>query len=106
MDCAFGLFSDHGFLSFQLIQKYEIEVTFRKKYNGPYFHLHTENPFIKIISETYIDTRSKNAHFFILYLQDTLIQVIGFMCIKIMDMTLFITTRGVQKVRGKVLPNL
>ena len=47
--------------TFQLIQRYEIEVTFRKKYSGPYFHLHTENPFIKVISETYIDTRSKFA---------------------------------------------
>ena len=43
----------------QLLLQHNLTVTFRKHYTGPYFHLHTENPFIRIISETYIDTRSK-----------------------------------------------
>jgi len=44
---------------FQLLQKYDVEVTFRKVYDGPYFHRHTVNPFIKIIQDTFYDTRSK-----------------------------------------------
>lgn len=41
------------------MEEYNIEVTFRKVYKGPYFHRHTVNPFIKIIQETHVDTRSK-----------------------------------------------
>lgn len=43
----------------QLLFDNEIEVTFRKIYKGPYFHDHTVNPFIRIVQDTYIDTRSK-----------------------------------------------
>lgn len=39
---------DHGF-----------KVLFRKKYPGPYFHKHMVNPFVKIVEETYLETRSK-----------------------------------------------
>lgn len=42
---------------YNLMEDNEIEVTFRKKYKGPYFHGHTVNPFIRIIQETFIDTR-------------------------------------------------
>ncbi|XP_045213178.2 receptor-type guanylate cyclase Gyc76C-like isoform X2 [Mercenaria mercenaria] len=42
---------------YELMQIYDIEVTFRKVYKGPYFHRHTVNPFIKIIQETFVDTR-------------------------------------------------
>ncbi|KAL5018500.1 hypothetical protein ScPMuIL_004222 [Solemya velum] len=41
----------------QLMGEYNITVTFRRVYSGPYFHLHAENPFVKIVSETYMDTR-------------------------------------------------
>ncbi|KAH3863877.1 hypothetical protein DPMN_026882, partial [Dreissena polymorpha] len=42
---------------FELLQNNGIEVTFRKTYKGPYFHEHTVNPFIRIVQETYVDTR-------------------------------------------------
>ncbi|OWF46455.1 guanylate cyclase 32E-like [Mizuhopecten yessoensis] len=40
-----------------LLPQHDIEVTFMKEYKGPYFHLHTENPFVRIVSETFVDTR-------------------------------------------------
>ncbi|XP_060597382.1 receptor-type guanylate cyclase Gyc76C-like isoform X2 [Ruditapes philippinarum] len=42
---------------YDLMHMYGLEVTFRKVYKGPYFHRHTVNPFIKIIQETFVDTR-------------------------------------------------
>ncbi|XP_071130761.1 guanylate cyclase 32E-like [Mytilus edulis] len=42
---------------YQLLLQHNLTVSFRKVYAGPYFHGHTENPFIRIVSETYIDTR-------------------------------------------------
>lgn len=42
---------------YQLLLTHNLTVSFRKIYTGPYFHLHTENPFVRIVSETYIDTR-------------------------------------------------
>ncbi|KAK6170897.1 hypothetical protein SNE40_019184 [Patella caerulea] len=39
------------------LESYGITVRFRKVYQGPYFHTHSENPFIKIVSETKLDTR-------------------------------------------------
>ncbi|KAL3876609.1 hypothetical protein ACJMK2_034431 [Sinanodonta woodiana] len=40
-----------------MLEQYDIEISFRKNYQGPYFHHHTENPFIRLVAETYIDTR-------------------------------------------------
>ncbi|XP_071106522.1 speract receptor-like [Haliotis cracherodii] len=41
----------------KLLKEYDINVTFRRGYTSPYFHQHTENPFIKIVAETKTDTR-------------------------------------------------
>ncbi|KAL4241107.1 hypothetical protein ACF0H5_001885 [Mactra antiquata] len=41
----------------QLLEENGIEVTFSKMYKAPYIHRHTVNPFIRIVQETYVDTR-------------------------------------------------
>ncbi|KAK3091527.1 hypothetical protein FSP39_020527 [Pinctada imbricata] len=41
-----------------LMRQEGIEISFQKTYKSPYFHSHTENPFGRVVSETYIDTRS------------------------------------------------
>ncbi|ESO83952.1 hypothetical protein LOTGIDRAFT_91228, partial [Lottia gigantea] len=46
--CEVGFFS---------INTHGITITFRKIYTKHYFHGHSENPFIKIVSETRLDTR-------------------------------------------------
>ncbi|PVD38413.1 hypothetical protein C0Q70_01028 [Pomacea canaliculata] len=45
-DDIYSTLVDHGF-----------KVLFRKKYPGPYFHKHMVNPFVKIVEETYLETR-------------------------------------------------
>lgn len=51
----------------EVFSKSGIEITAKKTWNTHYLHGYTANPFIKLVADTYQDTRSKLTRFFILF---------------------------------------